>query len=116
MTAAARQALAAYAWPGNVRELRNAIERAVVLSAGTTIDLAHLPDKVRDAARRQAPAVAGASDMREQLAEMERAAIEAALAAVGDNQTRAAERLGISRRALIYKMEKYGLKPPPQRG
>ncbi|MCE9577924.1 MAG: sigma 54-interacting transcriptional regulator [Deltaproteobacteria bacterium] len=116
VTPAAREALAAYAWPGNVRELRNAIERAVVLSAGATIDLSHLPDKVRDAARRQAPPSASSTDMREQLAEMERAAIEAALAAVGDNQTRAAERLGISRRALIYKMEKYGLKPPPQRG
>ena len=54
--------------------------------------------------------------MRGQLAEVERAAIVAALEAEAQNQTRAARRLGVSRRALIYKMEKYGLKPPPNRG
>ena len=53
--------------------------------------------------------------MRGHLAEVERAAIVAALDAEDRNQTRAARRLGLSRRALIYKMEKYGLKPPPQR-
>ena len=51
--------------------------------------------------------------MREQLADVERAAIVAALDACGGNQTRAAQRLGLSRRALIYKLEKYGLKAPP---
>jgi len=44
------------------------------------------------------------------------AAIVAALEADAGNQTRAARRLGLSRRALIYKMEKYGLKAPPARG
>ncbi len=53
--------------------------------------------------------------MRGHLAEVERAAIVAALEPDGQNQTRAARRLGLSRRALIYKMEKYGLKPPPSR-
>jgi len=43
-------------------------------------------------------------------AEIERASIQAALAAAGDNRTHAAKRLGISRRALIYKMIKYGLR------
>ena len=55
------------------------------------------------------------ADVRGQLAEVERAAIVAALEAEDNNQTRAARRLGLSRRALIYKMEKYGLKPPPSR-
>ena len=54
--------------------------------------------------------------MREHLAEIERAAIVAALAAVNGNQTLAARRLGVSRRTIIYKMEKYGLKPLPGRG
>ncbi|HTJ42549.1 MAG TPA: sigma 54-interacting transcriptional regulator [Kofleriaceae bacterium] len=110
----AEKALGAWDWPGNVRELKNAIERAVVLSGGQRVDVDHLPDKIRDAARRAAPRPATApGDMKEHLAEVERAAIEAALAEHNGNQTRAAARLGISRRALIYKMEKHGLKPPP---
>jgi DNA-binding NtrC family response regulator len=107
----AREALVAYAWPGNVRELRNAIERALVL-CGEVIEPADLPEKLRDAGQRVRP-VAASSDMRGHLAEVERAAIVAALEAEDQNQTRAARRLGLSRRALIYKMEKYGLKPPP---
>jgi DNA-binding NtrC family response regulator len=59
--------------------------------------------------------VAQSADMRGHLAEVERAAIVTALEAEDQNQTRAARRLGLSRRALIYKMEKYGLKPPPSR-
>jgi two-component system, NtrC family, response regulator AtoC len=109
----ARDALGGYTWPGNVRELKNAIERALVL-CGDQITAADLPEKLRDARQRVAP-VAGAADMRGHLAEVERAAIVAALEAEEQNQTRAARRLGLSRRALIYKMEKYGLKPPPSR-
>jgi DNA-binding NtrC family response regulator len=109
----ARDALTGYTWPGNVRELKNAIERAFVL-CGDAITTADLPDKLRDAGQRTRP-VAPAADMRGHLAEVERAAIVAALEAEGQNQTRAARRLGLSRRALIYKMEKYGLKPPPNR-
>jgi DNA-binding NtrC family response regulator len=97
-----------------VRELRNAIERALVL-ANDHISAAELPEKLRDAGQRVRPA-AGSADMRGHLAEVERAAIVAALEAEDQNQTRAARRLGLSRRALIYKMEKYGLKPPPGKG
>ena len=110
----ARDVLSGYNWPGNVRELKNAIERALVL-CGDKITAVDLPDKLRDAAARLRP-VTSASDMRGHLAEVERAAIVAALEAEDQNQTRAARRLGLSRRALIYKMEKYGLKPPPTRG
>ncbi len=115
---AALQTLEAYAWPGNVRELRNAIERAVVLSQGSIIDRAELPDKIRDAgggAIANMPTGDGV-DVRGQLAEVERGAIVAALEACGGNQTQAARRLGLSRRALIYKLEKYGLKPQPAKG
>ena len=52
-------------------------------------------------------------DMRTQLGEIERATIVAALDAAGGNQTQAARTLGMSRRTLIYRMEKYGLKAPP---
>jgi len=109
----AREAVTGYTWPGNVRELKNAIERALVL-CGDQITAADLPEKLRDARQRVAP-VTPAADMRGHLAEVERAAIVTALEAEDQNQTRAARRLGLSRRALIYKMEKYGLKPPPSR-
>ncbi|HWO21190.1 MAG TPA: sigma 54-interacting transcriptional regulator [Kofleriaceae bacterium] len=110
----ARDALLAYRWPGNVRELENAIQRALVLCEDT-ITLADLPDRLRDVAPRGGGAAASAAvgDIQGQLEELERGAIAAALEAHGDNQTRAARALGLSRRALIYKMEKYGLKPPP---
>ncbi|HEY1548421.1 MAG TPA: sigma 54-interacting transcriptional regulator, partial [Kofleriaceae bacterium] len=108
ITDGARDALVAYGWPGNVRELRNAIERALVL-CGDAIELADLPEKLRDAGQRVRPVAPAAADMRGHLAEVERAAIVAALEAEAQNQTRAARRLGLSRRALIYKMEKYGL-------
>ncbi len=113
LTEDARDALTAYTWPGNVRELRNAIERALVLCA-ETITVADLPDKLNDHGHRVRP-VTTAADMRGHLAEVERMTISNALEAEGNNQTRAARRLGLSRRALIYKMEKYGLKPPPSR-
>jgi DNA-binding NtrC family response regulator len=106
--------LAGYAWPGNVRELRNALERALVL-ATDAITAADLPERLHDASHRIRPPTPSGADVRGQLAEVERAAIVAALEADSGNQTRAARRLGLSRRALIYKMEKYGLKPPPAR-
>jgi two-component system response regulator AtoC len=109
----AREALTAYAWPGNVRELRNAIERALVLSSDA-ISASDLPDRLHDATHQIRP-ITRSSDVRGHLAEVERAAIVAALEADSNNQTRAARRLGLSRRALIYKMEKYGLKAPPSR-
>jgi transcriptional regulator with PAS, ATPase and Fis domain len=93
-----------YDWPGNVRELRNVIERALVLVDGDTIRVEHLPDMLRDEPR---PAVTGA--IRSHLEQIERRAIEDALAAEEGNQTRAARRLGISRRTLIYRLEKYKL-------
>jgi DNA-binding NtrC family response regulator/pSer/pThr/pTyr-binding forkhead associated (FHA) protein len=118
LSAEAMSLLRAYAWPGNVRELRNAIERAVVLAGSSTIELEHLPPRVREqspAAHPGTPVVLGEGiDVREQIAEVERAAIVAAMSECGGNQTRAAQKLGLSRRALIYKLEKHGLKPPPR--
>jgi two-component system, NtrC family, response regulator AtoC len=112
----AKVALRSYDWPGNVRELRNAIERAVVVQASGTITADDLPERVRDAGRRARPNLSEGplkDQLRDQLADLERVAIVEALEAFGGNQTRTAKRLGISRRALIYKMERLGLKPPP---
>jgi DNA-binding NtrC family response regulator len=108
----ATAALRRHGWPGNVRELRNAIEHAVVMSEGAPIRAEHLPEGVRRptaAGGAGAGAGAGAGTMRDHLAAIEVRTIEEALAAEGGNQTRAAMRLGITRRALIYRMSKYGV-------
>jgi DNA-binding NtrC family response regulator len=107
LSASAREALRAYRWPGNVRELANVMERAVLLAEHGTLepkDLAMLPP--------QAPA----SEFRVTFpptgivwADLERSLIEQALAQAGGNQVRAAKLLGLSRDALRYRMEKYGI-------
>lgn len=98
--------LRSHAWAGNVLELRNAMERAVRLAGVGEILAEYLPAD---------PSAPPASDgrLREHVDSVERDAIIKALAEHHHNQTRAAQKLGISRRALIYKMEKYGLKLPP---
>lgn len=85
-------ALQRYDWPGNLRELRNALERALILSRGEPIALAHLPPEIRTSAP------AGERPMR--LADVERVHILRVLASCGGNRTRAAELLGISRSTL----------------
>jgi DNA-binding NtrC family response regulator len=93
-----------YPWPGNVRELRNAMERAVLLSRSELILPEHLPARVREAAGLPAPAPAGDA---QQLEEIERQAILQALKQHGSNRTETAKALGISRRALIYKLQRF---------
>jgi DNA-binding NtrC family response regulator len=97
--------LTRYAWPGNVRELRNAMERAALLSLGDLILPEHLPAKVRAAA---APAGAAPEPAEaERLGEIERHAIVQALKKHDFNRTETAKALGISRRALIYKLQRF---------
>jgi DNA-binding NtrC family response regulator len=96
--------LTRYAWPGNVRELRNAMERAALLSLGELILPEHLPAKVRAVAE-TAPAVEPQDA--ERLAEIERQAIFQALRKHDFNRTETAKALGISRRALIYKLQRF---------
>ncbi len=98
------ECLARYAWPGNVRELRNAMERAALLSLGEFILPEHLPAKVRAGAEAAPPA--GSQDVRG-LAEIERAAIMQALRQHDFNRTETAKALGISRRALLYKLQRF---------
>ncbi len=115
----ALEALRRYSWPGNVRELRNAVERAMVLHTSGAIGVEDLPDAVRDARGGMFGGLGpelvehGLGDIRAHLAHLESDAIVAALDAAAGNQTEAAKQLGISRRTLIYRMEKYGLKPLP---
>jgi transcriptional regulator with PAS, ATPase and Fis domain len=103
----ASEALLKHAWPGNVRELRNAIEHAVVMAEEGTIHAEHLPESVL---RPSEPMpIESARAIKEQFFEIERKNVETALAAENGNQTRAAKRLGITRRMLIYKMAKFGV-------
>lgn len=92
------QCLLAYRWPGNVRELRNAIQRSCLLCRGDVILPEHLPPKVAALAGAVNVATAG------RLSQVERAAILATLEECNGNRTHAAKKLGISRRALIYKL------------
>src|SRR5476651_12991 len=93
-----------YAWPGNVRELRNAMERAALLSRSELILMEHLPTRMRTIAEQTVPREAGD---REKLDEIERLAIMQALRLHKSNRTETAKALGISRRALIYKLQKW---------
>ena len=106
LSAGALARLRSHPWPGNVLELRNAMERAVRLAGQGEILAEHLPSDAL-------PVGGGEGRLREHVDSVERDAIIKALADSNYNQTHSAKRLGVSRRALIYKMEKYGLKPPP---
>ncbi|MCX5869925.1 MAG: sigma-54 dependent transcriptional regulator [Deltaproteobacteria bacterium] len=98
----ALKALRAYHWPGNIRELQNVLERAVIL-ARDEVTSAELPELVRLAENDALPAEGGL------LKEAERQAIIAALKATAGNRRLAADRLGISRRTLQYRLKEYGL-------
>ena len=93
-----------YSWPGNVRELRNAMERAVLLSRSELVLPEHLPARVCAAVPSTAAPETG--DL-ERLEEIERQAILQALRQHKSNRTETARALGISRRALIYKLQRF---------
>ena len=103
-TPAVSSGLTKYSWPGNVRELRNAMERAVLLSGGELILPEHLPARVRST-----PEAAPANSVvdPERLGEIERQAILQALRNHDFNRTETAKALGISRRALLYKLQRF---------
>jgi DNA-binding NtrC family response regulator len=96
--------LTRYAWPGNVRELRNAVERAALLAQGEVIFPEHFPAKV--CATTEKSPLLETTDV-ERLAEIERQAILQALRQHDFNRTETAKALGISRRALLYKLQRF---------
>ena len=99
--------LQAYQWPGNVRELENVIERAVVLTKGTTIKPDALPGRLREAPAE--PLVKDQPPANPALEVIERAYIEHVLRAEAGNKTRAAEVLGIDPSTLYRKIKRYEL-------
>ena len=100
-------ALIAYSWPGNVRELENALERAVILTSGNTINLPALPERVTE--RRTESLVAERSAPNPTLEVIEKAYIMWVLQSEAGNKTRAAEALGIDPSTLHRKLARYGV-------
>jgi len=98
--------IAAYAWPGNIRELRNALERAVVFSLKDNLEPDNFPANVRAAAA----GATGATENLRSLEDVEKEVIAATLEATHYGISRAAAILGISRKTLLEKRKKYGLK------
>lgn len=108
MTAEARDLLLKYDYPGNVRELVNIMERAVVIARDEYITVNDIPfksDDLEDPSKKES-----SGSLRESLEELEKRLITEAMNKTGDNQTRAAEMLGMSERMLRYKLKKYDLK------
>jgi len=109
-TADAMNAVLTYSWPGNVRELRTAIEHGVVMARGTKLTLRDLPPNVRAATGAELPGgITPAKAFGEKssvldLHETEKRLIMQALATTNGNITKAAKKLGISRRTLHRKI------------
>ncbi len=98
-----------YSWPGNVRELENLIERLVVMSREDVLDPSLLPEAIRGESRRRETTFLlppGGVD----LEEVERDLIRQALERHRGNRTHAARDLGVTRNALLYRMQKYGMR------
>ena len=96
-----------YSWPGNVRELRNAIERAMLLTANDWIE----PDDLTMLTRKEAAAQFQLPPDGVSLEEVERQLLRQALERTGGNQTQAAQLLRLNRDQVRYRIEKFGLQP-----
>ena len=103
----AAQKLLDYEWPGNVRELENCVERAVTLTRYEHLTVDDLPDKVRD--YQATHLIIGSDDPEElpTLEEVERRYIRRVLRAVGGNKTQAARIIGVDRRTLYRRLERF---------
>jgi len=108
----ALRALLDHAWPGNVRELSNALERALVLARGRTVRRDDLPAAVLEPAVRPpgAKGFSGDLTLRHHGADLEAEIIREALQRTGGNRRKAADLLGISVRALFYKLKSLGIR------
>jgi DNA-binding NtrC family response regulator len=106
MSVEAMQVCQRFPWPGNVRQLRNTVERVVITCKNATIEVEHLPEFLRAHDQRSTTFTVrpGMS-----LAEVEKLLIRQTLTHMTSKRDEAAKALGISRRALQYKLKQYGL-------
>jgi two-component system response regulator HydG len=104
----AAEKLLAYEWPGNVRELQNCIERGIALTQFEQLTVDDLPAKVRD--YRSTQLVLATENLAEliSLEELERRYVVRVLRAMSGNKTLTAQVLGVDRRTLYRRLEKYG--------
>lgn len=93
-------------WPGNIRELKNVIQRAVLVCDGTTLRPKHLPPRFHQAGPVKPHVM---FEVGTPLDEIEKTMVMRALEVAGNNRKRAAELLGISRRAIYNKLHKHGI-------
>jgi two-component system nitrogen regulation response regulator NtrX len=105
ITARAMRALQNHSWPGNVRELRNLMERLVIMTPGTTIDVGDLPEVVRSGPG----AGSDSPTLDEARRAFEREFLMARLAEHGWNISRTAEAIGLARESLSRKIKAYGI-------
>lgn len=103
----AMRLLRLYPWPGNIRQLRNVIERLVVTVSDTTIQPEHLPDEIQTGDRGGRTMVVA---LGKPLKDIEEEVIRRTLAEVTNHREKAAHLLGISLRALHYKIKEYGIR------
>ncbi|HTS16022.1 MAG TPA: sigma-54 dependent transcriptional regulator [Verrucomicrobiae bacterium] len=109
LTPEALNVLLAYDWPGNVRELRNAMEQMVVLARSERLGVRDVPAAIRAAAD---PTKINVVRTGLTVEEAERQLIAQALRETNGNRTKAAQRIGISRRTLHRKLKQFGLEDP----
>jgi two-component system nitrogen regulation response regulator NtrX len=112
VTPRAMQALQAYAWPGNVRELRNLMERLVLMTPGSRITPADLPDDLRSGGQREDRIGETLEDARKAF---ERRFLTERLRENEGNVSRTAEAVGLARESLSRKLRQYGIKGPRDR-
>jgi DNA-binding NtrC family response regulator len=100
-----------YNWPGNVRELKNVIERAMILVEEDTLLMEHLPIEILGQGSKQGGVIEGIRIPPEGISmeKVEEALVKQALKMTSGNQTKAAKLLDISRDALRYRMQKFGM-------
>ncbi len=107
ISTAAAHKLLQYDWPGNVRELENSVERAVALTRYEEIAVSDLPDKIASYESSKLVLVGDDPDEMPTLEEVERRYVERVLKAVGGNKTQAARVLGLDRRTLYRRLDRF---------
>ncbi|MBU1195365.1 MAG: sigma-54 dependent transcriptional regulator [Proteobacteria bacterium] len=105
----AMRVLEKYSWPGNVRQLKNVIERAVITCSQDTITCDHLPENIKHIKPEQQLISRNMDENIFDMAAQEQNLMMCALEQCGWNQSSAAKVLGITRSALRYRLQKYGI-------